>query len=64
MPAASTPMAMRISISISLTTRFRELFSGGRRALYAFSAGVLLNIVLEFMLSTQVFADFWASLGQ
>jgi uncharacterized membrane protein YadS len=51
-------------LSIGLTTRFRELFSGGPKPFYAFSAGVLVNIVLGFVLSTQVFADFWTRLGQ
>ena len=51
-------------LSIGLTTRFRELFSGGPRPFYAFTAGVLVNIVLGFVLSTQVFGDFWARLGQ
>lgn len=51
-------------LSIGLTTRFRELFRGGSRPFYAFTAGVLVNIVLGFVLSTQVFADFWTRLGQ
>jgi uncharacterized integral membrane protein (TIGR00698 family) len=51
-------------LSIGLTTRFRELFSGGPKPFFAFTAGVVVNIVLGFVLSTQVFADFWTRLGQ
>jgi uncharacterized membrane protein YadS len=51
-------------LSIGLTTRFRELFSGRPRPFCAFTAGVLVNIVLGFVLSMQVFGDFWARLGQ
>jgi uncharacterized membrane protein YadS len=51
-------------LSIGLTTRFRALFSGGSKPFFAFTAGVVVNIVLGFMLSTQVFADFWMRLGQ
>ena len=51
-------------LSIGLTTRIRELFSGGPKPFFAFTAGVVVNIVLGFVLSTQVFADFWTRLGQ
>jgi len=51
-------------LSIGLTTRLRELVGGGARPFYAFTAGVAVNIALGFILSTQVFADFWARLGQ
>jgi len=51
-------------LSIGLTTRFRELFSGGPKPFFAFTAGVVVNIVLGFALSTQVFGDFWTRLGQ
>ena len=51
-------------LSIGLTTRFRELVSGGLRPFYAFTAGVLVNLVLGFVLSTQVFEGFWSRLGQ
>jgi uncharacterized integral membrane protein (TIGR00698 family) len=51
-------------LSIGLTTRFRELLSGGARPFYAFTAGVIVNIILGFILSTQVFGDFWTRLGQ
>jgi uncharacterized membrane protein YadS len=51
-------------LSIGLTTRFREFFSVGARPFYAFTAGVAVNVVLGFFLSTHVFADFWTRLGQ
>jgi uncharacterized integral membrane protein (TIGR00698 family) len=49
-------------LSIGLTTRIREFASIGARPLYAFSIGVLVNVVLGFVLSTQVFNEFWTRL--
>jgi len=46
-------------LSIGLTTRVRDFASVGARPFYAFTAGVLVNVVLGFALSTEVFADFW-----
>jgi uncharacterized membrane protein YadS len=51
-------------LSIGLTTRFREFLSVGARPFYAFTAGVVVNVVLGFFLSTHVFVDFWTRLGQ
>ncbi len=51
-------------LSIGLTTRFREFLSVGARPFYAFTAGVVVNVVLGFFLSSHVFADFWTRLGQ
>ncbi len=51
-------------LSIGLTTRLREFASVGARPFYAFTIGVLVNVVLGFVLSTQVFAGFWNRLGQ
>lgn len=51
-------------LAIGLTTRVRELASGGSKPFYAFTAGVVVNVALGFVLSTQVFADFWTRLGQ
>jgi uncharacterized integral membrane protein (TIGR00698 family) len=51
-------------LSIGLTTRLRELFTGGPKPFYAFTAGVIVNIILGYLLSTQVFGAFWAGLGQ
>jgi len=51
-------------LSIGLTTRVREFVSVGARPLIAFTSGVLVNVTLGFILSTQVFGDFWNKLGQ
>ena len=51
-------------LSIGLTTRIREFAAFGARPFYAFTAGVLVNVVLGFILSTQLFGDFWTRLGQ
>ncbi len=51
-------------LSIGLTTRFRELAGAGRKPFLAFSAGVLVNVVLGFVLSAWVFASHWANLAQ
>jgi hypothetical protein len=36
----------------------------GARPFYAFSIGVVVNVLLGFVLSTQVFNEFWNRLGQ
>jgi uncharacterized membrane protein YadS len=46
-------------LSIGLTTRLRDFASVGARPFYAFTIGVIVNIVLGFVLSTQVFNEFW-----
>jgi uncharacterized integral membrane protein (TIGR00698 family) len=51
-------------LSIGLTTKFREFVSVGARPFYAFSIGVAVNVLLGFVLSTQVFNEFWNRLGQ
>jgi uncharacterized integral membrane protein (TIGR00698 family) len=51
-------------LSIGLTTRIREFAAVGARPFYAFTLGVAVNVVLGFVLSTQVFAGFWNRLGQ
>lgn len=51
-------------LSIGLTTRVREFVSVGVRPFYAFTIGVVVNVVLGFVLSTQVFSGFWNRLGQ
>jgi uncharacterized integral membrane protein (TIGR00698 family) len=51
-------------LSIGLTTRIREFASIGARPFYAFSIGVVVNVILGFVLSTQVFGEFWNRLGQ
>jgi uncharacterized integral membrane protein (TIGR00698 family) len=51
-------------LSIGLTTKVREFASVGARPFYAFTAGVAVNVALGFVLSTQVFNEFWTRLGQ
>jgi uncharacterized membrane protein YadS len=51
-------------LSIGLTTRLREFASIGARPFYAFTIGVVVNVILGFVLSTQVFNGFWNRLGQ
>jgi uncharacterized integral membrane protein (TIGR00698 family) len=50
--------------SIGLTTRVRDFVKAGPKPFYAFTAGVVVNVILGFVLSTQVFVDFWVKLGQ
>jgi uncharacterized membrane protein YadS len=50
-------------LSIGLTTRVRDFVGVGRAPFYAFSAGVLVNVILGYILSTMVFGDFWTRLG-
>ncbi|MGA8005246.1 MAG: putative sulfate exporter family transporter [Burkholderiales bacterium] len=50
--------------SIGLTTRFRELAAAGGRNFWAFSTGAVVNVILGFIMSTMVFYEFWAHLGQ
>jgi uncharacterized integral membrane protein (TIGR00698 family) len=49
-------------LSIGLTTRLKEFSSFGAKPFYAFTAGVAVNIVIGFVLSTQVFNGFWSKL--
>jgi uncharacterized membrane protein YadS len=51
-------------LAIGLTTRFREFARVGGKPFYAFTSGVVINIVLGYVLSTQVFVDFWTKLSQ
>jgi uncharacterized membrane protein YadS len=51
-------------LSIGLTTRIRDFADIGRRPFYAFTVGVVINVILGFILSTQVFSAFWTRLGQ
>jgi len=50
-------------LSIGLTTRFRGLARAGAKPFVAFSAGVVVNVLLGFVLSAYVFATHWANLG-
>lgn len=51
-------------LSIGLTTRFRDLAGVGLRPFAAFTAGVAVNLVIGFVLSTIVFASYWTSIGR
>jgi uncharacterized membrane protein YadS len=51
-------------LSIGLTTRVRDFVSVGARPFVAFTLGVVVNVLLGFFLSMQVFSDFWNRLGQ
>jgi uncharacterized membrane protein YadS len=49
--------------SIGLTTRFRELATAGTKPFWAFTCGVVVNVLLGFILSTMVFAHYWQNLS-
>ena len=49
-------------LSIGLTTRLRELVPAGHKPFIAFTSGVAVNVVLGFVLSAWVFANYWANL--
>jgi uncharacterized membrane protein YadS len=51
-------------LSIGLTTRIRDLAAAGIRPFAAFSAGVVVNVVLGFVLSVFVFASYWTNLAR
>jgi uncharacterized integral membrane protein (TIGR00698 family) len=51
-------------LSIGLTTRIRDFAAVGAKPFYAFTAGVIVNVILGFVLSTQVFVNFWTRFGQ
>jgi len=50
-------------LSIGLTTRIRELASAGSKPFWAFTVGVIVNLILGYILSVQAFGDHWAKLG-
>jgi uncharacterized integral membrane protein (TIGR00698 family) len=47
-------------LSIGLTTRFRELANAGVKPFIAFTAGVIVNVVLGYILSVIVFGHYWS----
>jgi len=49
-------------LSIGLTTRWREFTAAGSRPFLAFTAGVVVNLILGYLLSVQVFGHYWANL--
>ena len=50
-------------LSIGLTTRLREFVPTGSRPFVAFTAGVIINVILGFILSVLIFGHYWATLG-
>ncbi len=48
-------------LSIGLSTRIRELKGVGGKPLAAFSIGVAVNVVLGFVLSAWLFAEYWTN---
>jgi uncharacterized integral membrane protein (TIGR00698 family) len=49
-------------LSIGLTTRFRELANAGRKPFIAFTAGVIVNVILGYVLSVIVFGHYWSTI--
>ncbi len=50
-------------LSIGLTTRLRSLSATGWKPFVAFTTGVVVNIIVGYVLSVHVFADYWNGLG-
>jgi len=50
-------------LSIGLTTRIRELTTAGIKPFLAFTAGVVVNVILGYLLSVLVFGHYWASIA-
>jgi len=51
-------------LSIGLTTRLRDLATAGARPFWAFTSGVVVNVILGLLLSAVVFGGYWSRLGQ
>ncbi|WP_250516972.1 putative sulfate exporter family transporter [Caballeronia sp. INDeC2] len=51
-------------LSIGLTTRFSTLAGTGAKPFAAFTAGVVVNVVIGYLLSVHLFAPYWSALGQ
>lgn len=49
-------------LCIGLTTRIRDLLKSGAQPFWAFTAGVLVNVPLGYLLSTRLFGAFWLAL--
>ena len=49
-------------LSIGLTTRFRDLANAGTKPVIAFTAGVIVNVILGYVLSVVVFGHYWATI--
>jgi uncharacterized integral membrane protein (TIGR00698 family) len=50
-------------LSIGLTTRFKELAKAGSKPFIAFTAGVIINVILGYILSVVVFGHYWANIA-
>lgn len=50
-------------LCIGLTTRFRELTATGSKPFLAFTAGVAVNVILGFLLSTVFLNEYWTQIG-
>jgi uncharacterized membrane protein YadS len=50
-------------LSIGLTTRLREFKPAGGKPFWAFTAGVIVNLILGYILSVYVFGEHWTKLG-
>jgi uncharacterized integral membrane protein (TIGR00698 family) len=50
-------------LSIGLTTRFRELASAGVKPVIAFTAGVVVNVLLGYLLSVIIFGHYWSTIA-
>lgn len=46
-------------LCIGFTTRFKQLTKFGWKPLAAFTAGVIINVILGYLLSSQVFVNYW-----
>ena len=51
-------------LSIGLTTRFKDFAPAGGRPAIAFTAGVVVNLVLGYVLAVLVFGSYWANLAR
>ncbi len=51
-------------LSIGLSTRWRDLAATGRKPFLAFTAGVVVNVLLGYFLSVVVFGKYWSTLGR
>jgi uncharacterized membrane protein YadS len=49
-------------LCIGLSTRFKDLATFGMKPFWAFTIGVVVNVVLGFILSTIVFAGYWSKI--
>jgi uncharacterized membrane protein YadS len=50
-------------LSIGLTTRLKDLAPAGGKPFLAFTAGVVVNVIIGFVLSVYVFGTYWANLA-